>query len=138
MPPDHPAEGFEHGLDAQGAVEYGEDTLSEGIAEAADAFTPTRLSRANEDDWRGWIHSAEDLKHLLACRTLVAIRLHGEFEVDQRDMDLLLLDQPGRISATSGFQASDPEGIQQPGQFRRRSTLSPGGGEQQIQSAGCR
>jgi hypothetical protein len=138
MPPDHPAEGFEHGLDAQRAVEYGEDTLSKGIAEATDTLTPARLSRADEDDRRGRIHSAEDLKHLLARRTLVAIRLHGEFQVDQRDVDLLLLDQSGGISAASGFQTSDPEGIQQPGQFRRRSTLTPGGGEQQIQSAGCR
>ncbi len=138
MPPDHPAEGFEHGLDAQRAVEYGEDTLSKGVVETTDALTPARLSRTDEDDRRGWIHSAKDLKHLLARPALVAIGLHGEFEVDQRDVDFLLLDQSGGISAASGLQASNPEGVQQPGQFRRRSTLSPSGGEQQVQSAGCR
>ena len=134
MPPDHPAEGFEQGLDAQGAVEYGEDALSQGIAETATALAPARLSRADEYHWRGWIHSPKELEHLLASGTLVAVGFHGELKVDQGDVNLFLLDQSGRIAATSGLQTSDAEGIQQSRQFCRRATLPPRGGEQQIQA----
>ena len=138
MPPDDPAEGFKHGLDAQGAVEDGEDAFSQGIAQTSDALTSARLSGTDEHHRRGWLHSPKKLQHLLASGTLIAVGLHREFEIDQCDVDLLLLHQSGCIPATSGFQTSHAEGIQQPRQFCRRAALPPGGGKQQIQATGGR
>ncbi|MDA0294529.1 MAG: hypothetical protein O3A19_02835 [Planctomycetota bacterium] len=134
MPPDDPAESFKNGLDAQWAVEYGEDAFSHGIAETSNAFAPARLSWADEHDRWGWINPSKELKHLFTSRTLVAVGLHRELKIDQGDVDLLLLDQPRRLAATTSFQAPDAEGIQQARQFRRRAAFTPGGGKQQIQA----
>ena len=138
MPPDDPAEGFKHGLDTQGAVEDGENAFSQGIAQASDALATARLSGTDEHHRWGWLHSSKELKHLFASGTFVAVGFHRKFEIDQSDVDLFLLHQSGCISATSGFQTSHAEGIQQPRQFCRRAALPPSGGKQQIQATGGR
>ena len=113
MPPDHPAEGFEHRFDAQGSIEHREHAVAEGVTESSNTLSSTRLGRTDQHHGRGGFDPAEDLKDLLTGRPAVAIGFHREFEVDQGDVDLLLLDQTGRFPAASSLEAADAEGIEE-------------------------
>jgi hypothetical protein len=133
--PDHPAEGFEHRFDAQRSIEHRENAVAKCIIESPDALSSTRLGRTDQHHRRRGFDPAEDLQDLLAGRPAVAVGFHREFEVDQGDVDLLLLDQTGRLPAAPRLEAADAEGIEESRQLRRRATLPPGGGEKQVESA---
>ena len=121
----HATKGLEHRLESQGTIKDRKDALSKGIVEPTNAVASARLRRSHQDDRRSRIDTAEQLKDPVTGRPRVSLVLHGHFQVDQGDMDLLAGDQIRGIPATSGLQAPHPHGVQEPRQFRRGNPFPP-------------
>ena len=111
VPSNHPTKGFQHGLEPERSVEDREDTLPEGVVEAANALAAADLGRTDQHHGRGGVHPAEELEDLMPGGAAVTGRLHGHLEIDQRDVDLLLLDDSSRLPPAPGLEASDPERV---------------------------
>jgi hypothetical protein len=115
----HAAKSFEHGFKTEGSVENRKDTLSEGVIEAASTLAAAGLGRSNEHHGRGGIDPPKELQDSMTGRSMVPRSLHGHFQIDQSDVNLLPGDQIGRFPAAAGLQAPDAHRIEKPRQFGR-------------------
>ena len=130
----HAAKSLEHGFKTERSVENREDTLPEGVIEAASTLAAAGLGRTNEHHGGGGIDPPEKLEDSMTGRSVVPRSLHGHFQVDQSDVNLLPGDQIGRFPATASLQAPDAHRIEKPRQLGRGYTLSPAAREEQIQA----
>ena len=62
MATDHATKGLEHRLETEGTIKDREHALPERVIEPANTVAAARLGRPHEDDRRGRIDSAEQLK----------------------------------------------------------------------------
>jgi hypothetical protein len=118
VPANDSPENLEHRLDLDGSVHDRVGAFSKSAAQSPRRAAKSRGSWSDDHGRRGGIHSSEELEHTLT-RGTVRGTIQGNSEVDDRDVDLLDLNQCSRLISGVRSEAVDADGLKQPGKLFR-------------------
>jgi hypothetical protein len=113
VPANDSPENLEHRLDLDGSVHDRVGAFSKSAAQSPRRAAKRRRSWSDDHGRRGRIHSSEELEHTLS-RGAVRGTIQGNSKVDDRDMNLLDLDQCSRLISGVRSEAIDTNGLKQP------------------------
>ncbi len=123
---EYPPKCVENGVELQWSVNDREGTFSQRGHQLPDILSIARLPRPDDNGRGGLIEATEQLQNAGTAgsrpRSAAGER---DFQIHNRDMDRLMLDQRCGFLAGIGLQCVDPHRLQQPRQLPNGGMLSP-------------
>ena len=116
VPANDSPKNLEHRLDLDGSVHDRVGAFSKRAAQSSCGTAKGRGSRSDDHGRRRGIHSSEKLEHTLSGGT-VRRAVQGNSKIDDRDVNLLDLDQGGCFVSGIRPETIDPDRLQEPWQL---------------------